>query len=69
MHLFKASFGPFVQPLNEQNLTYRMREVRPGLVMASGGTLDLVQAAGNAAFWASLATVVIAFITDVEVAR
>lgn len=32
--------------------------------MASGGTLELVQSVGNAAFWPSLATVVIAFINS-----
>lgn len=32
--------------------------------MASGGTLELVHAVGNAAFWASLATVVVAFINS-----
>lgn len=62
VHLFKASFGPFVQLLNEHDLTYQMREVRAGTVMASSGTLELIQAVGNAAFWPSLATVIVAFI-------
>lgn len=64
VHLFKTSFGPFVQLLNEHELTYRMREVRSGAFMASGGTLELVQAVGNAAFWASIAAVVVAFINS-----
>lgn len=64
VHLFKASFGPFVQLLNEQKLTYQVREVRSGAVMASGATLEIVQAVGNAAFWASPATVVVAFINS-----
>lgn len=62
VHLFKASFGPFVQLLNEHNLTYQMREFRSGSVMASGGTVEIVQAVGNVAFWPSLATVIVAFI-------
>lgn len=64
VHLFKASFGPFVQLLNEHKLTYQMREVRSGAIMASGGTLELVHVIGNAAFWASLASVVVAFINS-----
>lgn len=62
VHLFKASFGPFVQLLNEHNLTYQTREFRSGSVMASGGTVEIVQAVGNVAFWPSLATVIVAFI-------
>jgi len=62
VHLFKASFGPFIQLLNEHELTYQMREVRAGTVMASGGVLEIVQAVGNVTFWGSLATVVVTFI-------
>jgi Effector Associated Constant Component 1 len=64
VHLFKDSFGPFLTLLNEHGIQYQMREVRAGVPMASGGTLELVQAVGNAAFWASLATVVVAFINS-----
>ena len=64
VHLFKDSFGPFVELLNEHGIKYQMREVRMGVPMASGGTLELVQAVGNAAFWASLATVLVAFINS-----
>jgi Effector Associated Constant Component 1 len=64
VHLFKDTFGPFVALLNEHNIKYQMREVRAGVPMASGGTLEIVQAIGNAAFWASLATVVVAFINS-----
>lgn len=64
VHLFKASFGPLVQLLNEHELTYQLREVRSGAVTASGGTLEIAYVVGNAAFWASLATVVVAFINS-----
>ena len=64
VHLFKDSFGPFLALLNENGIKYQMREVRAGVPMASGGTLELVQAVGNAAFWASLATVIVAFINS-----
>lgn len=62
VHLFKDSFGPFVELLNAHNVKHQMREVRTGVPMASGGTLELVQAIGNAAFWPSVATVLVAFI-------
>lgn len=63
VHLFKDSFGPFVILLNEHDLKYTMQEVRVGVPMASGGTLEIIQAAlNNSAFWPSLAAVVAAFI-------
>ena len=64
VHLFKDSFGPFLALLNEHGIKYQMREVRMGVPMASGGTLEIVQAVGSAAFWASLATVLVAFINS-----
>lgn len=62
VHLFKDSFRPFVELLNEQDIKYQMQQVRMGVPMASGGVLEIVQAVGNAAFWPSVATVVVAFI-------
>ena len=63
VHLFKDSFGPFEILLNEHDLKYTMQEVRVGVPMASGGTLEIIQAAlDNSAFWPSLAVVVAAFI-------
>lgn len=64
VHLFKDSFGPFLALLNENEIQYQMREVRAGVPMASAGTLELIQVAGNAAFWASVATVIVAFINS-----
>lgn len=62
VHFFKDSLGPFLALLNEHGIKYQMREVPMGVPMASGGTLELVQAVGNAAFWASVATVLVSFI-------
>ncbi len=64
VHLFKDSFGPFLALLNEHGIKYQMREVRSGAPMASGATLEIVQALGNAALWASVATVLVAFINS-----
>jgi hypothetical protein len=64
VHLFKDSFGPFVQLLNEHGLKYQMRQVRAGVPMASSGVLEVMQAVGNAAMWGALATVVVAFINS-----
>lgn len=62
VHLFKSSFGPFLDLLNEHGLKYEVRAVRSGVPMASGGTLELVKAIGDAAFWPAVAVVVSAFI-------
>lgn len=64
MHVFKESFGPFVQLLNDHRVAYRMREVRTGVPMASSGVVEIVQAVGNAAMWGALAAVVVAFINS-----
>jgi len=64
VHLFKDSFGPFLQLLNEHEVKYQMRQVRAGIPLASSGVLEVVQAVGNAAMWGALATVVVAFINS-----
>nr|WP_295942958.1 hypothetical protein [uncultured Acidovorax sp.] len=64
VHLFKDSFGPFVQLLNEHGVKYQMRQVRAGVPMASSGVLEILQAVGSAAMWGALATVVVAFINS-----
>ena len=64
IHLFKSSFGPFLDLLNEHKLKYQMREVRVGVPMASGGTLEVIKAIGDAAFWPAIAAVVVAFINS-----
>lgn len=62
IHLFKSSFGPIVDLLNEHGLRYQMRAVRAGVPIASGGTLELIKAVGDIAFWPAIAAVVVAFI-------
>ena len=62
VHLFKSSFGPFLELLNEKGLKYRMRAVRSGVPMASGEALELIKAIGDATFWPAVAAVVVAFI-------
>lgn len=62
IHLFKSSFGPFLELLNEHEIKYQMREVRAGIPMASGGTLEVIKAIGDATFWPAIAAVVVAFI-------
>lgn len=62
VHLFRSSFGPFLDLLNEHGLKYQMREVRAGVPMASGGTLEVIKAIGDATFWPAVAAVVVAFI-------
>lgn len=62
VRLFKDSRDPFVQLLDEHKLAYRAREIRPGVIMAAGETLELIKVVGNVAIWASLAQVIVAFI-------
>ena len=62
VHLFKSSFGAFLQLLNEHEVKYQMRTVRSGVPVASAETLEILKVVGSAAFWPSLATVVVAFI-------
>lgn len=62
IHLFKSSFGPFLELLHEHGLKYQMREVRIGVPMASGGTLEVIKVIGDATFWPAVAAVVVAFI-------
>ena len=62
VHLFKESFGEILELLNEHDVKYRMREVRMNVPIASGATLEIIQAVGNVAMWGSLATVIVAYI-------
>ena len=64
VHLFKSSFGSFLALLQQHKIEYQMREVRAVTPMAAGGILEIVQAVGNAAFWPSVAAVVVSFINS-----
>jgi hypothetical protein len=59
INVFKHSFGPILELLNENDLRYQMREVRSGAVMASSGAIEVIV---NASLWVSLASVIITFI-------
>ncbi|MDH0474471.1 hypothetical protein N7362_06515 [Aeromonas caviae] len=61
-HVFKDSFRPFVELLNEHQVKYQMREMRSGVPMASSGVIEIVRAIGAASMWAGLAAVFVAFI-------
>ncbi|MBB2484661.1 hypothetical protein H5407_05415 [Mitsuaria sp. WAJ17] len=62
VHLFKSSFGPFLEELNAHGVRYQMRAVRSGVPMASGEALEIVKVLGSATFWPAVAAVVVAFI-------
>lgn len=62
VHLFKSSFGPFLELLNENGIKYNMREVRIGVPMASSGTLEIIKVISDATFWPAVAAVIVAFI-------
>ena len=59
LHVFKDSFRPVLELLNENEIQYQMREQRSGVVMASSGVIEIIV---NASIWVSLASVIIAFI-------
>ena len=59
IHVFKDSFGPVLELLNQNDVEYQMREQRSGVGMASSGVIEIIV---NASMWVSLATVIIAFI-------
>ncbi|MBD9438072.1 hypothetical protein IB223_18380 [Pseudoxanthomonas sp. PXM03] len=61
-HVFKDSFRPFIELLNEHQVKYQIREMRAGVPMASSGVIEIVQAVGVASVWAGLAAVLVAFI-------
>ncbi|CTP89976.1 hypothetical protein A6R71_14890 [Xanthomonas translucens pv. arrhenatheri] len=61
-HVFKASFRPFVELLNEHQIKYQIREMRAGLPMASSGVIEILQVVGVASMSGRLAAVLIAFI-------
>lgn len=60
--IFKNDLSPFTNLLTEGGIAYRLRQLPVGRAMGSGHTLELVQSVNNAAFWASLATVIVALI-------
>ena len=59
LHVFKDSFGPVLELLNENNLKYQMHQNRSGAVMAASGIIEIIL---SPAMWGSLATIVVMFI-------
>lgn len=64
VHLFKQSHEPFIALLDEHGIPYQTRLPRPGVIMASGAAIEIIQTIGSAAIWPSIATVVVAFINS-----
>lgn len=68
--LFKDSFDPFVALLDEHEVAYRVRETRPGVILAGGEVVEIIGAVGDAAqnfpMWGALAAVLVAFIKRVR---
>lgn len=50
INVFRESFGPIIELLNEHKVEYQMREVRSGVVMNSSGVIEVLQ---SAAMWGS----------------
>ncbi|OLO12733.1 hypothetical protein BTW10_04610 [Chromohalobacter japonicus] len=59
IHVFKDSFRPVIELLDENGLSWSMREQRSGVVMGASGIIEVVL---NASMWVSMAGVLIAFI-------
>lgn len=59
IHVFKDSFSPILELLNEHEVKYQMRGHRSGAVMASSEVIEII---ANASVWVSLASVIITFI-------
>lgn len=64
VHLFKDSFKPFLLLLNEHKIQYRIQSQRSGIQAGPGGVLEIIQAVGAASIWASLASVIVAYINS-----
>lgn len=59
VHVFKNSFGPMIELLNEHDVKYQMHANRSGSVMAASGVIEVLQ---STAMWGALATIVVTFI-------
>jgi hypothetical protein len=59
VHMFRDSFAPMIDLLNEHHVKFQMRESRSGEVMAPTGVIELLQ---STAMWGALATIVVTFI-------
>jgi hypothetical protein len=59
VHLFKASFRPFLALLNEHNLKYSIPAQRSAIPMASSAVIEILL---SPYMWGALSTVIVAFL-------
>ena len=59
IHVFKNSYGPILDLLNEHEIKYKIREQPTGTIKASSSVIELMQLA---TLWGAIASVMIAFI-------
>ena len=59
IHVFKDSFSPMLELLNEHDIEYQMNQNRSAEVMAASGILEIIL---SPAMWGALATVIVVFI-------
>jgi hypothetical protein len=59
VHLFKASFGPFLALLNEHDLKYAIREPRLGVPVAASEVIEVLL---SPYIWGALSTIIVAFL-------
>lgn len=59
IHLFKDSFDPMLELLNEHDIKYQMQGQRAGVISNSSMVVEIIQ---SPAAWGALATVLVAFL-------
>jgi hypothetical protein len=59
IHVFKNSYGPILDLLNENEIKYKIREQREGTIKASSSIIEIMQLA---TILGAIASVMIAFI-------
>lgn len=59
LHVFKDSFGPILELLNEHKVKYQMHMARAGTPMAASQAIELIL---HPAMWGALATIVVVFV-------
>ena len=62
VNVFRDSEEPFIRLLDEKGIKYYCVSLNSYGPVNTGEILEIVKAVGNASIWASLATVIVAFI-------
>jgi len=62
VHVFRDSYDPFTQLLDQNNIKYYGVALNSSGPMNAGEMLEIVKTVGNATLWPSLASVIVAFI-------